>query len=168
MNLWTKVRRVVQTAVSDLFSEETETAVPNPIADLIRQTQKRLDALQDELAQALVRQKRAETAWRTAQAQGRADADTLAEQHKIFAAALVAIQVEIERLQARLTDLTIQATQLTDRADSVAMIERLQTLRAEMDKTAVSLHYELEERQEQIARREDYAAARDDIYKRKL
>jgi len=168
MKFWTKVRRVVQTAVSDLFSEEAETAVPDPVNNLIRQTQKRLDDLQDELAQALVRQKRAEAAWRTAQAQGRSDADTLAEQHKTFAVALVAIQVEIERLQARLTGLTLQAAQLTDRADSAAMIERLQTLRAEMDKTAVTLHHELEERQEQIARREDYNAARDDVYKRKL
>jgi hypothetical protein len=48
------------------------------------------------------------------------------------------------------------------------MLERLQTLRAEMDKTAVSLHHELEERQEQIARREDYSAARDEVYKRRL
>ncbi len=168
MKLWNKVRRAVQTAVSDLFSEDTETAVPDPIADLIRQTQKRLDALQDEMAQALVRQKRAETAWRTAQAQGRADADTLAEQHRTFAVTLVAIQGEIERLQARLTDLTMQSGQLTDRAANVEMMERLQTLRAEMDKTAVSLHHELEERQEQIARREDYSAARDEVYKRRL
>ncbi len=168
MKFWTKVRRVVQTAVSDLFSEESETAVSDPISDLIRQTQKRLDELQDELAQALVRQKRAEAAWRTAQAQGHAQADALAEQHKTFATALVAIQIEIERLQTRLTGLTLQAAQLTDRADSAAMIERLQTLRAEMDKTAVTLHHELEERQEQIARREDYNAARDEVYKRKL
>jgi len=167
MKFWTKVRRVVQTAVSDLFSEETETAVPDPISDLIRRTQQRLDELQDELAQALVRQKRAEATWRAAQVHGRAEADTLAEQHKTFAAALVAIQVEIERLQAWLTDLTIQAAQLTDRTESVAMMERLQTLRAEMDKTAVSLQHELEERTEQIARREDYNAARDDVYKQK-
>ncbi|MBK8988359.1 MAG: hypothetical protein IPM39_20200 [Chloroflexi bacterium] len=167
MNLWTKVRRAVQTAVADLFSEETETAVPDPIADLVRQTQKRLDALQDELAQALARQRRAETAWRTAQAQGRADADTLAEQYKTFAVTLLVVQGEIERLQTRLSDLTSQSGQLSDRADNVAMMERLQTLRAEMDKTAAALHHQLEERQEQIARREDYNAARDDVYKRK-
>ncbi|MBP6470187.1 MAG: hypothetical protein KBE23_04145 [Chloroflexi bacterium] len=168
MKLWAKVRQVWQTAVSDLFSEESETAVSDPVADLIRQTQQRLDALQDELAQALVRHKRAETAWRTAQAQGRSDTDTLAEQQKTFALALAAVQVEIERLQTLLTELTIQSGQLTERAESVAMIERLQTLRAELDKTAVTLHHELEERQEQIARREDYTAARDDVYKRSL
>ncbi|MBP6803388.1 MAG: hypothetical protein KA362_04710 [Chloroflexi bacterium] len=168
MKLWAKVRQIWRTAVSDLFSEESETAVSDPVADLIRQTQQRLDALQDELAQALVRQKRAESAWRAAQAQGRADTESLAEQHKTFGLALTAVQVEIERLQTRLTELTIQSGQLTERAESVAMIERLQTLRAELDKTAVTLHHELEDRQEQIARREDYTAARDDVYKRSL
>ena len=94
--------------------------------------------------------------------------ESLAEQHKTFGLALTAVQVEIERLQTRLTELTIQSGQLTERAESVAMIERLQTLRAELDKTAVTLHHELEDRQEQIARREDYTAARDDVYKRSL
>lgn len=168
MKLWAKVRQVWRTAVSDLFSEESETAVSDPVTDLVRQTRQRLDALQDELAQALVRQKRAESAWRTAQARGRADTESLAEQHKTFGLALTAVQVEIERIQALLTELTIQSGQLTERAESVAMIERLQRLRAELDKTAVTLHQELEERQEQIARREDYSAARDDIYKRSL
>jgi hypothetical protein len=50
MRLIDKLRQVVKTAVADLFSEETETAAPDPTAALLQETQRHLDKLRSELA----------------------------------------------------------------------------------------------------------------------
>ncbi len=163
MGLWAKVRRVVQTAVTDLFSEESDTAVPDPTAAHIQQAQKRLDALKNELALALTREKQAEAIWRTAQAQGQPYAAELEEQHRAFGQTIAALQAEIDRLQQRMAAIMSQSAHLKAREENVAMREQMQTLQRELDKTAVTLHHELAEREEQIARREDMAAAREEV-----
>lgn len=171
MGLWAKVRRVVQTAVNDLLSEESE---PTPaagsgqaLADLtaaqIQELQKRLDSLKNDLALALVREKQAENIWRTAQAQGQPAAAEWEEQHRAFGQTITALQAEIERLQVRLAVLSSQSAHLAAREENVALRERLHTLQRELDKTAVTLHHELADREEQIARREDMAAAREEV-----
>lgn len=158
-----KVRQALHTVMTDLFSEETETAVPDPNAALIQSTQQQLDALRNELALALAREKQAETIWLTAQAQGQPFAADLGEQHQVFVHTITVLQAEIDRLQRQLAAITSQSAHLDARAENVARLERLQRLQQELDKTAVSLHEELAERQEQIALREDTAAAREEI-----
>lgn len=168
MGLWAKMRRVVQTAVTDLFSEETGTATPDPMVAQIQELQKRLDSLKNDLALALVREKQAENIWRAAQAQGQPAAAELEEQHRAFAQTIAALQAEMERLHVRLAVLTSQSAHLTAREENVAMRERLHTLQRELDKTAVTLHHELADRKEQITRREDVAAAREEIRSSRL
>lgn len=163
MRLWAKVRQGFQTVMTDLFSEETETAVPDRVTTHTQSTQRQLDDLRNELALALTREKQAENVWRTAQAQGQPFADDLAEQHQTFVETITALQGEIHRLEKQLAAITSQSAHLDARAENVAMRERLQKLQKELDKTAVSLHEELANRQEQIAMREDTAAARDEI-----
>jgi phage shock protein A len=163
MSLWAKVRQGFHTVMTDLFSEETETAVPDRTSALSQNTQRQLDDLRNELALALAREKQAETMWRRAQAQGQTFADDLAEQHQTFVQTITGLQAEIDRLEKQLAAITSQSAHLDARAENVAMRERLQALQKELDKTAVSLHEELAERQEQIAWREDTAAARDEI-----
>ena len=163
MSLWAKVRQGLHTVMTDLFSEESETAVPDRTVAYTQATQRQLDGLRNELALALAREKQAETVWRTAQAQGQPVAADLAEQHQTFVQTITALQAEIDRLEKQLAAITSQSAHLDARAENVAMRERLQTLQKELDKTAVSLHEELADRQEQIALREDTAAARDEI-----
>lgn len=171
MGLWAKVRRVVQTAVSDLFSEDADTAtsaalragVPDRTTALVQETQKRLDELKNELALAMAREKQAENVWRTAQAQGQPGAAELEAQHHAFLQAVAALQSEIALLQARLYSIASQSAHLAAREENVAVMERLQKLQRELDKTAVSLHHDLADRKEQIARREDVVTAREEM-----
>jgi phage shock protein A len=163
MRLVDKLRQVVKTAVSDLFSEESETAVPDSTAKLLKQTQTHLDQLRNELAQAVARQKRAETAWRVAEAQGQPDAQELQAHYENYAQAVASLQVDIERLQRRLQAVRQRQGSLSERENSVETRERLQQIRRDLDKTAESLHTELDDRQENVAQREDHAAAREEI-----
>jgi len=163
MSLWAKVRQGLHTVMTDLFSEESETAVPDRATAHTQSTQRQLNDLRNELALALAREKQAETIWRTAQAQGQPVAADLAEQHQTFVQTITVLQAEIDRLEKQLGAITSQSAHLDARAENVALRERLQKLQKELDKTAVALHEELAERQEQIALREDTAAARDEI-----
>jgi chromosome segregation ATPase len=163
MRLVGKLKTFIQTAVSDLFGEETETAVVDPLSPLIRQTQIRLNELSDELAQAIAREKRAETMWRTSQAQGKPETEEMEQRHRAFVRATASLQLEMDQLQARLDGIRQRSGRLNEQEESVVTIERLQQLRKEMNKAADSLHTELEERGEQIAQREDKTAAREDI-----
>lgn len=163
MRLVDKLRQVVKTAVSDLFSEETETAVPDRTAVLVKQTQSHLDTLRNELAQAIARQKRAETAWRVAQAQGQPEADELQARYESYAQAVASFQNDIELLQQSLQSVRQRQGTLNEREESVTKREQLQKIRRDLDKTAESFHSELDDRQENIAQREDHVAARDEI-----
>lgn len=163
MRLVDKLRLVVKTAVSDLFSEETETAVPDRGTAVVRQTEAHLHKLEDELTQAVARQKRAETALRVAQAKGQADVDELQVQSEKYAQVVASLQADIDQLQARLQAVRNRAGSLNEREGSVDARERLQSSRQELDKTAESLHNELDDRQEDIAQREDNVAAREEL-----
>ena len=164
MRLVDKLRLVVKTAVSDLFSEGTETAVaPDRTTAVVRQTEAHLNKLENELTQAIVRQKRAETALRVAQAKGQSDVDEFQAQSERYTQVVASLQADIDQLQARLQAVRQRAGLLNEREGSVDARERLQTDRKELDKTAESLHNELDDRQEGIAQREDQAAARDEL-----
>lgn len=161
MRLVTKLKTFFLTAVSDLFSEETQTT--DPFLLHLRQTQTRLNQLRDELAQAIAREKRAETAWRTAQAHQYPETALLEQQHQTFVQVTTALHLEIDRLQTQLMEIGKQTGQLNEREESVLAMERLQQLRKEINKTADSLHTALQDRTEQVAVREDKTAAREEI-----
>jgi len=163
MRLVDKLRRVVKTAVADLFSEETETAAPDPTAALLKETQHHLDRLRKELAWAITRQKRAETAWRMAEVQGQPDAGELQTRYETYAQAVATLQADIERIQQRLWSVRQRHGALAEREESVETMARLQQIRRDLDKTAESIHTELDDRQEEIAQREDHVAAYEEI-----
>lgn len=158
-----KLRMVVTTAVSDLFSEETETAVVDPTTAKLQQTQKHLTELHEELTQAVVRQKRAETAMRVAQAQGQPEADALQALHESYSQVVASLQADIARLEQRLEAVRQRHSSLNEREESVEAMKRLQQTRQAVEKTADSLHTQLDDRQEEVAQREDHVAAREDI-----
>lgn len=163
MRLVDKLRQVVRTAVADLFSEETETAAPDPTAALLKETQYHLDGLRGELVRAIARQKRAETAWRVAAAQGQLDADELQTRYESYAQTVASLQADIERLQQRLQAVRQRHGSLAEREESVETVTRLQQIRRDLDKTAESMHTELDDRQEEIAQREDHVAAYEEL-----
>lgn len=158
-----KLRVVVKTAVSDLFSEEAETAVSDPTVIKLQQTEKHVTKLHEELTQAIVRQKRAETAMRVAQAQGQPDAAELQAHYERYSQVVASLQADIARLEQRLKSVRQRHGSLNEQEDSVRAMERLQQTRQEMNKTADSLHANLDDRQEGIAQREDHVAAREEI-----
>jgi phage shock protein A len=163
MRLIDKLRQVVKTAVADLFSEETETAAPDPTAALLQETQRHLDKLRSELARAIARQKRAETAWRVAAAHGQPDAGELQTRYESYAQAVTSLQADIERIQQRLWSVGRRHGALDEREESVETMARLQQIRRDLDKTTESIHTELDDRQEEIAQREDHGAAYEEI-----
>ena len=163
MRLVDKLRQVVKMAVADLFSEETKTAAPDPTAALLKEIQLQLDRLRNELAWAIARQKRAETAWRVAAAHSQPDADELQTRCESYAQAVASLQADIERLQQRLWAVRQRHGALDEREESVETMARLQRIRRDLDKTAESLHTELDDRQEEIAQREDHVAAYEEI-----
>ena len=134
MRLVDKLRMVVKTAVSDLFSEETETPLPpDRTTTILQQTEAHLNQLNQELTQAIVRQKRAETALRVAQAKGQSDVDALQAECDNYTQVVASLQSDIDRLQVRLQSVRQRTGLLNEREDSVGMMERVQRTRQDLD-----------------------------------
>ena len=68
----------------------------------------------------------------------------------------MALQDEIDETQERYTH-------LNDRERSTQSLEQLNQLRREQRKDTRALHSELNERKEQVAKRENHIAARDEV-----
>lgn len=166
MKLADKVKAFVRTAVSDIFSEDSNPDVSDKVLAQIDITQARLNALRDEVAQAVARAKRAQQIWQTAQAQNQPDTDLLQARYEAYQETAVTLQTDLIHLQNRLDTLRRQTTGLYEREENVTALETLHTLRREVEKKADSLHDELGERQENIAQREDHAAARAELRER--
>lgn len=163
MKLRDKLRMIVQTAVSDLFSEDSHPTAPDRVLAQIEVSQARLDALTAELATAIARASRAEQAWQLAQAQNQPDTAELAAQAMAYRETAVSLQQDLTSLQTRLDTLRRQRTSLHERAANVATQEHRHTLHREITQTTDTLHHDLADQSEQIARREDHTAALDDI-----
>ncbi|MBE2199223.1 MAG: hypothetical protein IAE79_11480 [Anaerolinea sp.] len=161
---WTdKVKSALRTAVADLFSEETGSREPDRAAAQLDVTQARLNVLQDEVALAVARAKRAQQTWQTAVTQNHPDTDLLQARYQAYRETAVSLQADLAHLQQRLDALRRHNAGLHEREDNVAVLETLHTLHRDVEKTADSLHEELTDRQETIAQREDHAAARADL-----
>ncbi|MCA9960296.1 MAG: hypothetical protein R3E31_30805 [Chloroflexota bacterium] len=161
---WTdKVKALLRTAVSDLFSEETHPTTPDRVQTQVEITQARLNVLHDEVALTVARAKRAQQAWQTALAANQPNADVLQAEYEAYRETAVSLQTDLAHLQKRLDALRRQHAGLAERDANVTTQETLHTLRRDVEKTADSLHDELAERQESIAQREDHAAARAEL-----
>jgi phage shock protein A len=189
------VRSLLHNLFSEEALPARQTASEEHVAALLDEAQVRLEALRQELIEATVREKRAELEWHAAQAQAeaadqkvdevlRAGQDEAARRELVLAQAQ---QKRVEALNARYTtsqELTRQLQteslalqqqldetrrryqELTERERTVAAQEQLAQLRRAVRQAAATLRAELGAREERVARREDQAAARDELNRR--
>ncbi len=196
MRVFDRLGLALRSALRNLFSEEPAPAPSEaPVAALLEEAEARLDLLRQELTDATVREKRAELEWRAAQAQAEAadqavDAALRAGQDDAARAQLAQAQVQQKRAQAlnaryvtsqqitrqlQAENLALQQQvaetrrryqELAERERSVAAQEQLAELRRTLRQEAAALRAELNVREERVARREDQAAARDELGRR--
>jgi len=161
MKLLDSLALAVRTAARDLFGEEDES--PNEAsrpATLLKTAQARLDALNEQLAQAVAREKRAEQAWQDAVAQAsvlddevnaavRAGQDDMArfklaqlkqakdaaQKFSItwqgFAVTSEKLRIEIQDMQAQLAEARRRMTQIGERENNAIAMEGLHRIRRE-------------------------------------
>ncbi len=162
------------------------------VAALLDEAQARLEVLRQELTDATVREKRIELEWRAAQAQAEAVDRTIDEalragQDEAARAQLARVQAqqarvkeldarhlavqqlagelqaESQALQQQLDETRRRYQELADRELTVAAQEQLADLRRTVRHEAAALRAELSTREERVARREDQAAARNEM-----
>ncbi|CAG0931450.1 hypothetical protein PLCT1_01766 [Planctomycetaceae bacterium] len=184
----------LRTAARDLLSEDDQPA--DAQADrstaLFAAANARLNVLRDELAQAIVREKRLEVEWHTAQTQADAlneavdallrasdddaarsqiepasrtqvKADELSERYQAAVRTTARLRDEVRSLQGQVDEARQQQEQLWLRENSAESLEKLHQLQREQRKDARTLNEDLASRRESVARREDRLSARDDI-----
>ena len=200
-----RVRLLLRAALDDLFGEGSEDEsgrLPRPakilgrgedrLAGMLEDAQRRLEALQVELANAIGRQKRIELQWQEAVSQAnRLDqavdsalqakqedeardlldqarhsqtrAKELGELYQACKQLTSEIQEAIQAQQEQLQDMQRKYMALTEREMDAEVLEDLARLQREMSRQATGLQAELEKREEQVARREDRIAARFEV-----
>ena len=185
MKWFDRILTALRSAARDLISEEDEIE-GDRVETLIDAAQTRLTVLRDELAQAVAREKRAEIEWRAAWDQAnaldtnvdnalRAGQDDLARVHieqasraQVKADELSEHYQACVRVTTRLRDDVIRRQiQLTDREQSATSLEQINHLKREQRRAASDLKRELEDRAREVAKREDYLAAREEIERTK-
>jgi phage shock protein A len=193
MKLIRKVKIALRSAVHDLIGEDEFTPEGEDAA-LLSAGQKRLEQLRQKVAPTTARQKRAQLEQRKALAEAQAlnkaadDAilagrDDLAteklrqaqialqraaeaeEQQKRFAELTATLRTEISQLEANLENLRRHYSALPDREANVQTVEQVQALRREQRTDSRTLRDDLAARKERLARREDHAAAREEVDK---
>ena len=191
MNLLNRLSTAIRAAAHDLFAEEAP-APEDRAASLLKTAQQRTDRLNEQLAQAVAREKRAEQAWRDALAQANAleaevNAAVQSGQDDVARAKLAQLnqaqiktqqlndrwlndastseklRLEIQALQAQLGEARRRLDQVGDRAGNAGGMEDLQRIRREQRHDTTQVHHELKTREEQTARREDDIAAREEL-----
>ncbi len=187
-----RVLTALRTAARDLTSEEDAAAEEDHVVALLDTAQARLNVLRDELATAIAREKRAEIEWHAAVAQANAldvgvdaalrtgqdeaaraqivqasraqiKADELSEHYQACVRVSTRLREEVMALQDQIDETHDRYTHLNDRDRSAQSLESLNQLRREQRKDTRALHSELDERKEQVAKREDQIAAREEI-----
>ena len=184
----------LRTAARDLLSEDDQPADANAdrATALLDAANARLTVLRDELAQAIVREKRLEAEWHTAQTQADAlneavdallrasdddaargqiepasraqvKADELSERYQAAVRTTARLRDEVRSLQGQVDEARHQQEQVWLRENSAESLEKLHQLQREQRKDARTLNEDLASRRETVARREDRLAARDDI-----
>ena len=193
MNLLSRLSIALRAAAHDLFGEDE----PSPdaatrSASLLKTAQQRVDKLNEQLAQAVAREKRAEQAWHDAVVQTnaleaevdaavRAHQDDAARtklaqlnqmQNKVqqlndawrgYASSSEKLRIEIGDLQAQLGDARRRLNQVGERESNADGMEDLQRIQREQRKQAAQVNEELKAREEQTAQREDHIAAREEL-----
>ena len=195
MKWFDRILTALRSAARDLISEEDEIE-GDRVDTLIDAAQTRLTVLRDELAQAVAREKRAEIEWRAAWDQANAldtnvdnalragqddlakvhieqasraqvKADELSEHYQACVRVTTRLREEVNALQNQLDDVIRRQTQLTDREQSATSLEQINHLKREQRRAASDLKRELEDRAREVAKREDYLAAREEIERTK-
>jgi phage shock protein A len=191
MNLLNRLSLALRAAASDLFSEEAP-APQDKAAQLLKTAQQRVDRLNEQLAQAVAREKRAEQDWRTARAgvealeaevdaavrahqdetarlklaqvnQAQNKLQQLSDSWKAYAASSEKLRIEMQDLHTQLAAAQQRLQQLGEREGNAGGMETLQQARREQRNEAAQVHQELAAREEQTARREDHIAAREEL-----
>jgi phage shock protein A len=191
MDLLNRISTAIRAAAHDLFAEEEPTP-EDRAASLLKTAQQRTSRLDDQLAQAVAREKRAEQAWRDGLARVNAlevevDAAVRAGQDEVaraklaqlnqaqikaqqfsdswhtYAAASEKLRIEIQDLHAQLDEARRRLQQVGEREGSAGGQEDLQHVQREQRKDAAQVGDELKAREEQVARREDDVAAREEL-----
>jgi phage shock protein A len=196
MNLIDRLSLAIRSTVNDLFAEEPP-APEDRAARLLKTAEQRTAKLNEQLALAVAREKRAEQDWRDARA--RADAleaevnaavrngqDELArakltqlnqaqtkllqlnDSWKSYAASSEKLRIEIQDLQAQLAEAHRRLQQVDKREANASGMENLQQARREQRKETAQAQDELKAREEQTARHEDNVAAREDLDQARL
>ncbi|MEW5870298.1 MAG: PspA/IM30 family protein [Chloroflexota bacterium] len=165
------------------------------LSQVIAKAQTRLDTLRVELANAQSHQKRIELDWQQTQAQAQAMSDAvdhalqagqddlarykliqtqalekrvqeLYELNQSYAQWVSMLREAVYTQQARLESTQRKAHDLLHRERSAETLEELSNLRRELDRQMNTLQTDLRARQEQLERREDRIAARQEINRR--
>jgi phage shock protein A len=187
-----RILAALRTAARDLISEEDIAEEEDRVSALLAAAQTRLNVLRDELAKAIAREKQAEAEWQDALAQanlldGSVDAalrhgqddtartqiaaasraqikaDELGERYQGCTRVTARLREEVKALQTQIDEARFRQTHLADREISAEALEQLNRLRRDQRQDARRLRSDLDERKEQLARREDKLAARDEI-----
>ncbi len=191
MNLLDRLSLALRSTVNDLFAEEP-VAPEDRTARLLKTADQRVAKLNEQLAQSVAREKRAEQDWRDARA--RADAleaevnaavsgrqDEVArvklaqlnqtqtkllqlnDRWKSYAATTEKLRIEIQDLQAQLGEARRRLQQVDEREDNASGMQGLQQARREQRKESEQVKEELKTREEQTARHEDNVKAREEL-----
>ena len=193
MDLLNRLSVAIRAAAHDLFGEEEPPRdAASHSATLLKTAQQRVNKLNEQLAQAVAREKRAEQAWREASVQAstledevnaavRAGQDEVARaklaqlnqaQIKVqqlndnwrgYASSSEKLRIEIQDLQAQLGEARRRLNQVGERENNAAGMEDLQRTRREQRAETAQAHEELKSREEQAAQREDHIAAREEL-----
>ncbi|HLF24896.1 MAG TPA: PspA/IM30 family protein [Anaerolineae bacterium] len=191
MNWLDRVLASLRRAIHDLISEE-DLPEGATFSALLAAARVRIDALHIELDEATAREQRAEMELTVAQArldtlntsmdaalrtgqdvlarehleQAQAEqrkVDQLTERRRDYAQVAAKLRTEVRALQAQLDDTRRQVDQLADRERNAQAVEQLSQLRRDLRKFVATTRNDLGEREEQIARREDRLAAREEV-----
>ncbi len=191
MDLLNRLSHAIRAAANDLFSEEAP-APEDRAAQLLKTAQQRVNKLNEQLAQAVAREKRAEQDWRAARARVdalEAEVDAAVRDHqdevartkltqvnqaqnklqqlsdgwKAYAASSEKLRIEIQDLHTQLADAQHRLQHLNEREGNAGGMETLQQTRREQRSETAQVQDELKAREEQTAQREDNIAAREEL-----
>jgi phage shock protein A len=192
-----RLAAALRSAARDLISEEDTAIEEDRVGTLLAAAQTRLTVLRDELAKAIAREKQIEIEWQDALAlangldtnvdealrsgdddlaraqiasasRAQIKADELAERYHACVRVSDRLRHEVQVLQREIDETQYRQLHLTDREHRVEALERLNQLKRDQRRAARSIDTDLGDRKEQIAKREDRIAAREEIDRKKI
>jgi phage shock protein A len=192
MKWFDRILTGLRAAARDLISEEDQPAEDDRVAMLLETAQTRLRVLRSELAQAIARETRAEIEWRAAWEQANAldatvdsalragqdevarskieeasrtqvKADELSERYQACVRVSTRLREEVNALQTQIDEVRHRQDHIADRELGAESLEQLHQLRRDQRKDTAAIDDKLKDRHEQVARREDRLAARDEV-----